>query len=193
VIKYEVMPCVAEVSAAQIEDLVRQNIMVTLPSGKSLVITAMLLVVVPYSLHLLGVRGGSLELIKDALGVVAGLLKENKIDGNDPCTDAALHWKSAEQLGTLKAFRDHLALFPSCKFATLARERITQLSVSDSAPADCEVHPACDSNGQPANCDHVPPGWHVAHCGNLNPRRGDQPLSAQDLETLRDAYEDGDK
>ncbi|MDH2342616.1 caspase family protein [Bradyrhizobium sp. SSUT18] len=52
----------------------------------------------------------------------------------DPCTEAAEHWRGAEALGTVTAFRDHLLRFPSCAFADLAKSRIELLSKSiDSA------------------------------------------------------------
>jgi hypothetical protein len=45
----------------------------------------------------------------------------------DPCAAAGEHWKSAEAIGTLAAFEDHLARFPSCAFAGLAKVRIEAL------------------------------------------------------------------
>jgi hypothetical protein len=45
----------------------------------------------------------------------------------DPCGAAGEHWKSAEAIGTLAAFEDHLARFPSCAFAGLAKARIEGL------------------------------------------------------------------
>ena len=43
------------------------------------------------------------------------------------CAHAETHWKSAEQIGTLEVYEDHLARFPNCDFATLARARIEAL------------------------------------------------------------------
>jgi len=43
------------------------------------------------------------------------------------CARAETHWKSAEQIGTLEVYEDHLARFPNCDFATLARARIEAL------------------------------------------------------------------
>jgi hypothetical protein len=37
---------------------------------------------------------------------------------------AESHWKAAESIGALSAYEDHLARFPSCAFANLARSRI---------------------------------------------------------------------
>jgi uncharacterized caspase-like protein len=42
----------------------------------------------------------------------------------DSCTAAADHWKSAESAGTLAAFQEHLARFPTCTSAELAKARI---------------------------------------------------------------------
>jgi uncharacterized caspase-like protein len=42
----------------------------------------------------------------------------------NPCSAAADHWKSAEAIGSLAAFEDHLARFPNCAFAQLAKARI---------------------------------------------------------------------
>ncbi|WP_298241189.1 caspase family protein [uncultured Bradyrhizobium sp.] len=41
----------------------------------------------------------------------------------DPCSAAEAHWKAADGIGTLAAFEDHLARFPNCIFATLAKAR----------------------------------------------------------------------
>jgi hypothetical protein len=45
----------------------------------------------------------------------------------DPCAAAESHWKSAEAIGTVKAFEDHLARFPNCTFGGLAKARIESL------------------------------------------------------------------
>jgi uncharacterized caspase-like protein len=45
----------------------------------------------------------------------------------DSCATAESHWKSAEAIGTLEAYQDHLARFPSCTFAELAKARIQSL------------------------------------------------------------------
>jgi len=46
----------------------------------------------------------------------------------DPCATAESHWKSAEAIGTVEAYQDHLARFPSCTFAELAKVRIENLN-----------------------------------------------------------------
>ena len=45
----------------------------------------------------------------------------------DPCATAEPHWKSAEAIGTIAAYEDHLARFPSCAFAGLVKVRIEAL------------------------------------------------------------------
>ena len=46
----------------------------------------------------------------------------------DPCASAESHWKSAEAIGTVDAFQDHLVRFPNCTFAGLAKARIESLN-----------------------------------------------------------------
>jgi TPR repeat protein len=45
----------------------------------------------------------------------------------DLCAAAESHWKSAEAVGSIAAFEDHLARFPNCSFAGLAKARIESL------------------------------------------------------------------
>jgi len=45
----------------------------------------------------------------------------------DPCAAASEHWKSAESIGTIEAYQDHVARFGGCAFAGLARVRIESL------------------------------------------------------------------
>lgn len=45
----------------------------------------------------------------------------------DPCRAAEAHWKAAESIGTVSAYEDHIARFPSCAFASLGRARIDAL------------------------------------------------------------------
>jgi hypothetical protein len=52
----------------------------------------------------------------------------------DPCAAAAEHWRSAAAIGSKAAFEDHLARFPNCAFAGLARAGIAAL-VSPVPPA----------------------------------------------------------
>jgi formylglycine-generating enzyme required for sulfatase activity len=47
--------------------------------------------------------------------------------GPDLCATAESHWKSAEAIGSIAAFEDHLARFPNCAFAGLAKARIESL------------------------------------------------------------------
>jgi uncharacterized caspase-like protein/uncharacterized protein len=45
----------------------------------------------------------------------------------DPCAAAETHWRSTEAIGTLPAYEDHVARFPTCAFAGLAKVRIDSL------------------------------------------------------------------
>jgi hypothetical protein len=51
----------------------------------------------------------------------------------DLCGAASDHWKSTEAINTKAAYEDHLARFPTCSFASLARTRIASLTIPDSA------------------------------------------------------------
>jgi hypothetical protein len=56
--------------------------------------------------------------------------------GGVDCSLAAIHWTSTESIGTREAYKDHLARFPTCAFATLATARIAALDVkTEPAPA----------------------------------------------------------
>jgi len=58
----------------------------------------------------------------------------------DPCAAASDHWKSAEAIGTLAAFEDHLARYPNCGFAGLARAHIDEFKNKESRAArDAEL------------------------------------------------------
>jgi hypothetical protein len=68
----------------------------------------------------------------------------------DPCASAGDHWKSAEAIGTSAAFEDHLARYPTCAFAGLARARLDALKAKQAAlpPAPAAAPPP---NGAIAN------------------------------------------
>jgi hypothetical protein len=63
--------------------------------------------------------------LKGRPAAVTGLPPTSSAPG--PCAAAADHWRSAEALGTLAAFEDHLKRFPNCQFAGLARANIEEL------------------------------------------------------------------
>jgi hypothetical protein len=46
----------------------------------------------------------------------------------DPCAGALEHWKSVESIGRKEAFEAHVARFPNCPYAELARMRIAMLA-----------------------------------------------------------------
>jgi len=54
----------------------------------------------------------------------------------EPCAAASDHWKSAEAINTKAAYEDHLARFPTCSFADLARTRIAALTTPPDATKD---------------------------------------------------------
>ncbi|HLH92525.1 MAG TPA: tetratricopeptide repeat protein [Xanthobacteraceae bacterium] len=45
------------------------------------------------------------------------------------CARAETHWKSAEEIRTVAVYEDHLARFPNCEFAGLAKARIEALKL----------------------------------------------------------------
>ena len=64
----------------------------------------------------------------------------------DACANAEAHWKSAEAIGTLEAYQDHLLRFPTCTFADLARARIDSLKskVAVATPQATAIVPSGD-------------------------------------------------
>ncbi|HEY3796145.1 MAG TPA: hypothetical protein VGM09_30350 [Bradyrhizobium sp.] len=54
--------------------------------------------------------------------------------GSESCALAATHWTSTESIGTREAYKDHLARFPNCTFATLAAARIAALDAKGVQP-----------------------------------------------------------
>jgi hypothetical protein len=43
------------------------------------------------------------------------------------CSEAELHWKSVDEVKTREGYEAHLARYPDCPFATLARARLQAL------------------------------------------------------------------
>jgi uncharacterized caspase-like protein len=58
---------------------------------------------------------------------------------SDPCAAAADHWKSAEAIGTQAAFEDHLARYPNCAYAGLARVRIDDFRKREATSREAEL------------------------------------------------------
>jgi uncharacterized caspase-like protein len=71
----------------------------------------------------------------------------------DRCSAAALHWTEISKLNRLNFYQEHLALFPDCAFAGLARIKIDELSRSAALPA-----PAADPAVDGAARAQRPPG-----------------------------------
>jgi hypothetical protein len=59
----------------------------------------------------------------------------------DPCAAATVHWSSTEALGTAAAFEDHLARFPNCAFAGLAKLRLNEIKKNQAATVVPPPHP----------------------------------------------------
>jgi hypothetical protein len=64
----------------------------------------------------------------------------------DPCVNANDHWKSAEAIGTIEAYQDHITRFPTCAFSGLAKARIESLKNKNAA-----IAPQTPSPDSPAN------------------------------------------
>jgi hypothetical protein len=64
--------------------------------------------------------------------------------GGVDCSLAAIHWTSTESIGTREAYKDHLARFPTCAFATLATARIAAFDVkTEPAPPPAATPKSC--------------------------------------------------
>jgi hypothetical protein len=68
------------------------------------------------------------------------------------CADAAVHWASAESIGTVQAYEDHLARFPNCAFATLARVRIAAIEQGNAPPRPLASTPPAQPAPSAKNC-----------------------------------------
>lgn len=76
----------------------------------------------------------------------------------DPCAAAEAHWKAADGIGTLAAFEDHLARFPNCIFATLAKARVEGLKQKVAlAPSSTRTTGSKDFDGDWDVTLHCPP------------------------------------
>jgi hypothetical protein len=57
----------------------------------------------------------------------------------DPCAAASDHWKSAEAIGTIAAFKDHVARFPNCPFVDLAKSKIAMLAALPAPSSTADI------------------------------------------------------
>jgi uncharacterized caspase-like protein len=71
----------------------------------------------------------------------------------DPCGSAAEHWRAADAVGTIDAYKDHLQRFPNCSFAGLAKSRIETLSKAADATRFDGIWLVKEI------CDAQPPMW----------------------------------
>jgi uncharacterized caspase-like protein len=49
----------------------------------------------------------------------------------DPCDAAQSHWNSADAIGTVAAYEDHITRFGNCRYAGLAKARLDQLKSNE--------------------------------------------------------------
>ncbi|WP_439627217.1 endolytic transglycosylase MltG [Shinella sp.] len=56
----------------------------------------------------------------------------------DPCRDAAVHWQAVSSRGNVALLEEHVRLFPSCAFASLAKVEIEELLKSSAEQATTE-------------------------------------------------------
>jgi hypothetical protein len=69
----------------------------------------------------------------------------------DSCSGAESHWKSAESIGSAEAYRDHLARFPNCAFAGLAKARVNALAALGTATSQQPTRMPAGPSGNPEN------------------------------------------
>jgi len=95
--------------------------------------------------------------LKEAAAAEIKVPPEPVIPTIDPCAAAGDHWRSAEVMGTLAAYEDHLTRFPNCAYAGLARARIEELEKKVASPptgSDADTrHLATPSETTPGNLD----------------------------------------
>ncbi|WP_291617582.1 caspase family protein [Bradyrhizobium sp.] len=86
----------------------------------------------------------------------------------DPCTLAEAHWKAADSIGTTAAYEDHVARFPACAFATLAKTKIEGLKQKTAlAP------PAVARTGPAGKTRDFDGSWDVTvNCPDVGKTRG---------------------
>jgi len=83
---------------------------------------------------------------------------------SDPCAAAEAHWKSADAIGSSEAYEDHVARFPGCVFANLAKARIDQLKQKTALAT-----PSGEPAASPARGNGFDGKWDVAvSCMNTN-------------------------
>ncbi len=83
---------------------------------------------------------------------LAGSAPAEALPAPDRCAGAEAHFRNARAIGTIAAFRDHIARFPTCAYVGLARERIAAAErIASLTPA--RDRPGSDANQGPSfNC-----------------------------------------
>jgi hypothetical protein len=88
----------------------------------------------------------------------------------DPCAAAGDHWKSAETIGTVAAFEDHVARFPNCPFAGLAKSKMVALAAPSAPARDLDVRRFDGIWQTTVVCEGIPPdvqGWSAKFAGTI--------------------------
>jgi hypothetical protein len=77
----------------------------------------------------------------------------------DPCAAAGDHWRSAEAIGTIAAFEDHVNRFPRCAFAGLAKAGIDHLKnrIAAVAPPVVPLQAEPPKQASPPSVASAPP------------------------------------
>jgi hypothetical protein len=100
----------------------------------------------------------------------------------DPCAGAETHWMSAEAIGTVDAYQDHLTRFPNCTFVGLAKARIEGLKskVSVGAPPASTTLPPNSASPAPQKDKYDPLALHITdmYGHEITPKHDIEPPSA---------------
>ena len=75
-----------------------------------------------------------------ALIVLAAALLIRPLAAEDDCAGVEQHWKSAKILNIIAGYEEHIARFPNCRFAALAKKRIEALQTLKMI---CCIDPLC--------------------------------------------------
>jgi hypothetical protein len=88
----------------------------------------------------------------------------------DPCAGALEHWKSVESIGRKEAFEAHVARFPNCPYAELARMRIAMMAAPAPPPPAPTPTPAmarADDQINPSGCTGTGSLWDMDGSGMM--------------------------
>ena len=99
---------------------------------KRIVIGVLISVLMGLLFETFGLRSWGWRVVKEVLtkGTDVVVSEKSSSQRND-CADAAEHWRATESLGTRQAYQDHVAKFPQCSFAALAKMRIVTIDTAN--------------------------------------------------------------